>query len=180
MFPTNPFKRQSYILHTTQTYAAAGNSLLKGADRYNEAARGRCMIVTTRDDQFSARVEPFTIGQRGTGKWMSYLVVEAIGQFAPSHDGSVQVSLGFSRSVSAGQVGWRLVFYLLEAAAAANALWGSIVFPIGLGLAIILGVVGVPWSMVAYIQGMRQAGRDWADLLDVIRGSLHSHTVERA
>jgi hypothetical protein len=37
----------------------------------------------------------------------------------------------------------------------------------------------IPWSIVAYFQGMRQAGKDWTDLLEVIRGSLHSHTVER-
>jgi hypothetical protein len=32
-------------------------------------------------------------------------------------------------------------------------------------------------SIIAWVQGMRQAGRDWASLLDFIRTSLASHAL---
>jgi hypothetical protein len=180
MILINPFKRTKYLLRTTLTNAAAGSSQLKAADSHNQDARGRYLIVTTRDEQFSASVEPASIGQRGTSKRTSHFVIEATGQFLPSHDGTVQVTLAFDRSVSAGQLGWRLVFYLIEAAAAANFFWGPIVFVFGTSLAIILAVVGIPRSIVAYFQGMRRAGKDWTEILEVIRSSLYSQSVERA
>jgi hypothetical protein len=180
MILLNPFKRTRYLLHTSLTIATAGNSLLKGADSFNETVRGRGMLVTLRDEQFTASIEPFSFGQRGTGQWMNRFVIEARGRFLPSHDGSVQVTLGFRRALSAAQVAWRLVFYLLELGAAAEAIWGPVVFVLGLSLAIILAVVGIPWSIVAYFQGMHQATRDWPQLLEVIRSALYSHMVERA
>jgi len=175
----NPFKRTKYLLYTTQAIAASGSSLLKASDRYNATAKRRAMMVTLRDEQFTVAIEPFSIGQRGTGKWMSHLAVEANGRFLPSHDGSVEVTLGFRRGLSASQLGWRLVFYVVEAGAAADALWGRVIFVFGLSLAIILGVAGIPWSLVAYFQGMRQAAKDWDQVLEAARTALASHTVER-
>ena len=137
-------------------------------------------MATIRGEQFSVSVEPFTIGQRGTGKWMSHFVIAATGRFLPTHDGSVQLTLGFQRGTSALQLGWRVVFYLLEVGVAADALWGHVVLVLGLSASIILAVFGIPWSLVSYVQGMRQAGKDWTDLLEMVRSSLHSHTVERA
>lgn len=49
----------------------------------------------------------------------------------------------------------------------------------GVVAAIILALIVLPWSTVAYVQGMRQATRDWAALARFVPQALGSHASER-
>jgi hypothetical protein len=115
-----------------------------------------------------------------TGRFL--FVIAAEGHFRPTHDGSVQVTIGFQRPVSLTQIIWRLILFVLVGGVIAITLSGRsvVVFPIAAGAAFVAAVTVVPWSCVAYVQGMCQAGRDWRELLEMIRGALNSHTVEPA
>jgi hypothetical protein len=175
----NPFRRASYLLYTSMTHDDAGNGLLKSADRYNQSVKERCVVATTRGDTLTARVEPFTIGRRGTGKWMNYFLVEAKGEFLPAHDGGVRVTLAMQRSVSATQIIWRLFLVAVVAAAVSSLVRGTVIFPLGVSAALLMGATVLPWSFVAYVAGMRQAGRDWQALLEVFQTGLHSQTLQR-
>lgn len=175
----NPFRRVTYRYRTILPPEECGKHPLAAMSDFNDAARTRYLKATAFGDHFTALIEPLSLGPRGSGRLMSYFVVEALGRYAPARDGSVEVTIGFKRSVSLFQIAWRLLFVAVLVFVA----WGTtsvgVISSRGIGVAVILAVVVLPWSALAYVQGMRQAARDWAALTRFVPDALGSHASER-
>ncbi len=145
--------------------------ILEAMNDHNGTAQGRYLMATAFGERFTARIEPGTLGSRGSGNFMKHFVVEAVGVFRPARDGTVDVVIGFERSTSLVQIVIRLALVGIIALA----LWTIVASPIVPVLSVSFGLAIVPllllWSLVAYVQGLRQAGKDWAILISRHPGS---------
>ena len=168
MIICNPFKRARYTFRTILSPEECGRRFLDTADDYNTSTRGRYILATAFGERFTAKIEPGSLGPRGSGNAMKHFVVEAVGVFRPARDGTVDVTIRFQRATSLGQLVWRL----LLACFIALSVWTLAVSPIIPVFAVSFGVAIAPllllWSLVALAQGLRQAGKDWSALLQFI------------
>ena len=180
MIILNPFKRARYTFRTIMSPEECNRRMIDVTNDYNTPGRGRYVIATVLGERFTARIEPGSLGPAGSGAFMKHFIVEAAGVFRPGRDGTVDVTIGFNRGTSVGQIVWRLLLVLFIA----GAVWTLVASPIIPVFGIAFGIVVAPlfllWSLVAFVQGMRQAGKDWSALLHVVEKGLGSHTVERA
>src|SRR6185312_14243167 len=104
MIVLNPFQRRRYTLRTLLSPEEASRRLLDTMNDYNTTARGRFLMATAFGERFSAKIEPGTLGSSGSGVFLKHFVVEANGLFRPTRDGAIDLTIGFRRSTSLGQV----------------------------------------------------------------------------
>lgn len=179
MFMWNPFKRARYTMRTMLSPEEYARRMFDTMNDYNTGARNRFIMVTAFEGRFSIRIEPGSLGSRGSGSLMKHFAVEAAGAFRPARDGTVDVTISVRRSLSLFQIVWRL----LLAGFIALSVWALVASPIIPVLAVSFGVGIAPlfllWSLVALVQGMHQAARDWTALLTFVQTALSSHAVER-
>jgi hypothetical protein len=177
MLVWNPFKRTRYTFRTLLSPEECTRRIVETMNAYNATARGRYLMATAFGERFNATIQP---GSRGSGSFMKHFVVEAVGAFRPTRDGTVDVTIGLQRSTSLVQIVWRLMVVALIALS----IWTLVASPIIPVLSVSFGIAILPllllWSLVAYAQGMYQAGRDWEALLAFVQAALGSHAVERA
>ncbi len=180
MFVCNPFKRGCYTFRTIMSPEQYNRRILDAMNGYNTPGRGRYVMASALGDRFTAKVEPGSLGSRGSGAFLKHFVVEAVGEYAPARDGTVLVTIGLNRATSTTQVVLRLAL-IAWIALSVWTLANSPIIPV-YGVAAGIGIVPfiLLWSLVALVHGLRQAGRDWTALLSVIESALASHSVERA
>ncbi len=175
----NPFGRARYTFRTIISPEECNRRMIDVTNDYNTPGQGRYVIATVFGERFTAKIEPGSLGSASSGAFMKHLVVEAVGVFRPARDGAVDVTIGFDRATSVGQIVWRLLLVLFIALS----VWTLVASPIIPIFAVAFGIAIAPllllWSLVALVQGMRQAGKDWSALLHVVEGGLGSHAVER-
>lgn len=175
----NPFKRTRYTVRTILSPEQCSRRILDTMNDYNQTARGRFVLATAFGERFSARIEPGSLGSRGSGNFMKHFVVEVAGSFQPALDGTVDVTIGFQRATSLVQLAWRLVV----AACIASAVWTLEASPVIPIVATTSGAFFLPllllWSLVALVQGMWQAGKDWDNLHRFVQAALGSHAISR-
>lgn len=172
----NPFKRATYTFATDLSPQECGKRIERAMSDYNGVSRANCLITSVSADMFTARLEPLLPKSRGD--FARVFVVRAAASFAPARNsaGTTRVSLvvGFSPGVSLFQIAWRLVLVAWPLVWLLCYLDGIYVVGIGVFSFLILLPFVIPWSIVAYVQGMRQAHRDWTTLLDFTRSALHA------
>ncbi len=179
MIALNPLKRAQYLLWTTLSEEDCRRRVLDTMDRYNRGAKNRSIMATAFGERFTARIERNSLGYANHGNALKDFMVDAVGIYRATGDGAVEVTIGFHRPTSIFQVVWRLM--VLGAIAAS--VWTLVDGPFIPFLGVAVGVGILPlfllWSLVAFVQGMGQAGRDWSILLDFMQTALGSHTIDR-
>src|SRR5579884_3758476 len=179
MLIVNPFKRVRYIMRTMLSPEEYARRMFDVMNDYNTGARSRFIMVTAFDERFTVKIEPGSLGPRGSGTFMKHFVVEAAGAFRPSRDGTVDVTIGFRRSLSLFQIIWRLFLVSFIAVSVWTLVASPLIPVLGVSFGVGIAPLFLLWSLIAFIQGMRQAARDWAALFAFIQTALSSHAIER-
>lgn len=177
MVVLHPFQRRRYTFQTVLSPEECNRRILAAMNDYNGAARGRFLMATAFGERFTARIEPGSLGSSSSGSFMKHFVVEATGTFPAARNGRVDVTIGFQWATSLIQIAWRLLIVVLIAAA----LWTLTSSPVVPIISVAFGIFILPlfllWSLIALVQGLVQAGKDWSALQRVVQGALGGHLI---